>query len=29
MEVYGFDWRTMTELECVGELMKIYETQIH
>lgn len=25
MEAYGFDWRTMTESECVTELMKIYE----
>lgn len=25
MEAYGFDWRTMTESECVAELMKMYE----
>ena len=25
MEAYGFDWRTMTESECVAELMKIYQ----
>ena len=25
MEAYGFDWRTMSESECVAELMKIYE----
>lgn len=26
MEAYGFDWRTMTESECVAELMKNYKT---
>lgn len=25
MEAYGFDWRTMTESECVAELMKLYQ----
>lgn len=25
MEAYGFDWRKMTETECVAELMKMYE----
>lgn len=25
MEVYGFDWRSMTESECVAQLMKMYE----
>ncbi len=25
MEAYGFDWRTMTESECVAELMKRYK----
>lgn len=25
MEVYGFDWRNMTESECVAELMKMYQ----
>ena len=25
MEAYGFDWRKMTESECVGELMKLYQ----
>ena len=25
MEAYGFDWRTMTESDCVAELMKIYQ----
>lgn len=25
MEAYGFDWRTMSESECVAELMKMYE----
>jgi len=24
MQAYGFDWRNMTESECVAELMKIY-----
>lgn len=24
MEEYGFNWRTMTESECVAELMKLY-----
>lgn len=25
MEAYGFDWRNMSESECVAELMKMYE----
>lgn len=25
MEAYGFDWRNMTESECVAELMKMYQ----
>ncbi|OUO39421.1 methylase [Megamonas hypermegale] len=25
MEAYGFDWRTMSEVECVAELMKMYQ----
>lgn len=25
MEAYRFDWRTMTESDCVAELMKLYE----
>lgn len=25
MEAYGFDWKKMTELDCVAELMKKYE----
>ena len=25
MEAYGFDWRTMTESGCVGELMSMYQ----
>lgn len=25
MEAYGFDWRTMSESDCVAELMKMYE----
>lgn len=29
MEAYGFDWRNMTESECVGELMKLYQGLIH
>lgn len=28
MEAYGFDWRTMTESECVAELMKMYKKLI-
>ena len=24
MEAYGFDWRKMTESDCVAELMKMY-----
>ena len=25
MEAYGFNWRSMTESECVAELMKMYQ----
>lgn len=25
MEAYGFDWRHMTESDCVAELMKLYQ----
>lgn len=25
MESYGFDWRNMTESDCVAELMKMYK----
>ena len=25
MTAYGFDWRTMTESDCVAELFKLYE----
>lgn len=25
MEAYGFNWHTMTEPECVAELMKMYQ----
>lgn len=28
MEAYGFDWRKMTESECVAELMKLYQELI-
>lgn len=28
MEAYGFDWRNMTESECVAELMKLYQDAI-
>lgn len=28
MEAYGFDWKKMTESDCVAELMKMYETII-
>ena len=28
MEAYGFDWRKMTESDCVAELMKMYQTLI-
>lgn len=29
MAAYGFDWRKMSESECVGELMKLYKELIH
>ena len=25
MVAYGFDWRKMTESDCVAELMKMYQ----
>ena len=25
MDAYGFDWRKMTESDCVAELMKMYQ----
>ena len=25
MEAYGFNWRTMSEDDCVAELMKMYQ----
>lgn len=28
MDAYGFDWRTMTESECVAELMKLYQKSV-
>ena len=28
MEAYGFDWRNMTESECVAELMKLYQKAV-
>ena len=28
MEAYGFDWRSMTEFDCVAELMKMYQELI-
>lgn len=28
MEAYGFDWRKMSESECVAELMKLYKKMI-
>ena len=29
MEAYGFDWRKMSEAECVGELMKLYQKYVN
>ena len=29
MEAYGFNWRTMTESECVAELMKMYQNLVN
>lgn len=29
MEAYGFDWRKMTESECVAELMKMYQQLVN
>ena len=29
MEAYGFDWRNMSESECVEELFKLYEKLIN
>lgn len=28
MEAYGFNWKKMTESECVAELMKMYKNII-
>ena len=28
MEAYGFDWRNMTESDCVAKLMDIYKKLI-
>ncbi|MBE6741143.1 MAG: class I SAM-dependent DNA methyltransferase [Ruminococcaceae bacterium] len=28
MQAYGFDWRNMTESECVAELMKMYQALV-
>lgn len=28
MEAYGFNWKTMTESECVAELMKMYQNLV-
>ena len=25
MDAYGFNWRTMTESDCVAELFKLYQ----
>jgi len=29
MEAYGFDWRNMTESQCVAELMKLYQELVN
>lgn len=29
MRAYGFDFKTMTESECVAELMKMYEELVN
>lgn len=29
MESYGFNWRIMTESDCVAELMKMYQKKQH
>ena len=29
MEAYGFDWRKMTESDCVAELMKMYQELVN
>lgn len=29
MEAYGFDWRTMSESDCVAELMKLYQEMVN
>lgn len=29
MEAYGWDWRHMTESDCVAELMKLYQQLVH
>lgn len=28
MEAYGFNWREMTESECVAELMRMYQSLV-
>ena len=28
MEAYGFNWKHMTESECVAELMKLYKSLV-
>ena len=28
MEAYGFDWRKMSESDCVAELMKLYQQMV-
>lgn len=28
MEAYGFDWKKMTESDCVAKLMKLYENYV-
>ena len=28
MEAYGFNWKNMTESECVAELMKLYKSLV-
>ena len=28
MEAYGFDWKDMTESDCIAKLMKMYQEKI-
>ena len=28
MEVYGFNWKKMTESDCVAELMKLFQKKL-